>query len=197
MEYLIGIVGGIYTVIKTKVPVTVEEYGDRYCLIGPLSRKNSSFEVEVCEPECHVIGKSLKEMRDAGVRVVYGKWLIDGSPSVILFDVESVLHRLQEWKGDLWKLAGIPSPSNDLEMNGAILLGYLAAWFIGLVSFDGSLILNFAVLVLRETPRSGCNHSLSRVAIIGWLSFKQEERHSGFYYFYHPRNSAGTVFVCW
>jgi glycogen synthase len=27
-------VGGIYTVIKTKVPVTVSEYGERYCLIG-------------------------------------------------------------------------------------------------------------------------------------------------------------------
>jgi len=32
-------VGGIYTVIKTKVPVTVKEYGDRYVLSSPFCIK--------------------------------------------------------------------------------------------------------------------------------------------------------------
>lgn len=31
-------VGGIYSVIKSKAPVTTAEYGDRYTLIGPLNR---------------------------------------------------------------------------------------------------------------------------------------------------------------
>ena len=31
-------VGGIYTVIKTKVPVTVKEYGDRYVFLLSLGR---------------------------------------------------------------------------------------------------------------------------------------------------------------
>lgn len=31
-----SIVGGIYSVIKSKAPVTTAEYGDRYTLIGPL-----------------------------------------------------------------------------------------------------------------------------------------------------------------
>ena len=30
--------GGIYSVIKSKAPVTTAEYGDRYTLIGPLNR---------------------------------------------------------------------------------------------------------------------------------------------------------------
>lgn len=92
-----------------------------------------------------MIDKCLKEMRSAGVHVVYGKWLIDGFPSVILFDVDSVLHRLNEWKSDLWTLASIPSPSNDLEMNGSILLGYLVAWFMGLVR----IFLCLAKVILR------------------------------------------------
>jgi glycogen(starch) synthase len=73
-------------------------------------------------------------MRECGVRVVCGKWLVDGSPNVILFDLGSVAHRLNEWKADLWEKAGIPSPATDVEMNDAILLGYSIAWFLGEVS---------------------------------------------------------------
>jgi glycogen(starch) synthase len=133
MNSYLNLVGGIYTVLKTKVPITVEEYGNRYCLIGPLSKKNSSLEVEICEPEDSLIQECLNEMRCNGVKVLFGKWLVDGSPSVILFDLEAVIHRLNEWKSDLWNFAGIPSPSNDQEMNDAIIFGYLNAWFLGLV----------------------------------------------------------------
>lgn len=133
MNSYLNLVGGIYTVLKTKVPITVEEYGNRYCLIGPLSKKNSSLEVEICEPEDVLIQECIEEMRCNGVKVLFGKWLVDGSPSVILFDLENMVHRLHEWKGDLWKVTGIPSPSNDQEMNDAIIFGYLNAWFLGLV----------------------------------------------------------------
>jgi hypothetical protein len=43
-------VGGIYTVIKTKTPVTCKEFGDRYTLIGPLSYKTAPMEVEQMDP---------------------------------------------------------------------------------------------------------------------------------------------------
>jgi hypothetical protein len=33
-------VGGIYSVLKSKAPVTTAEYGDRYTLIGPLNRQS-------------------------------------------------------------------------------------------------------------------------------------------------------------
>ncbi|TFY74002.1 hypothetical protein EWM64_g10008 [Hericium alpestre] len=49
-------IGGIYTVIKTKVPITVSEFGDRYTLIGPLSYKTASMEVEAEEPtDPHIV----------------------------------------------------------------------------------------------------------------------------------------------
>ncbi|KAG0337544.1 glycogen synthase isoform 1 [Podila horticola] len=91
-------VGGIYTVLKSKAPVTSHEYGDRYTMIGPLSYKTAPLE---------------------------------GAPKVLLFDTGSVYHKLDEWKGDLWNVAGIPSPPNDHETNEAILFGYLVAWFLG------------------------------------------------------------------
>jgi glycogen(starch) synthase len=42
--------------------------------------------------------------------------------------------RMNEWKTDLWNLAGIPSPPNDHENNEAIVFGYIVAWFLGDVS---------------------------------------------------------------
>ncbi|KAJ7186688.1 glycogen synthase [Mycena filopes] len=124
-------VGGIYTVIKTKVPVTVSEYGDRYCLIGPLSYKTAPMEVEPEEPKDPHLAATLDAMRAQGVKALYGRWLIEGAPHVLLFDTGSMYSRLDEWKGDLWNLAGIPSPPNDHETNETIVFGYLVAWFLG------------------------------------------------------------------
>ncbi len=130
-------VGGIYTVIKTKVPVTVAEYGDRYCLIGPLSYKTAPMEVDQEDPEDPHIAAALQVMRDSGVKALYGRWLIDGAPHVLLFDTGSQYSKVDEWKGDLWNLAGIPSPPNDHETNEAIVFGYIVAWFLGEVRLLG------------------------------------------------------------
>ncbi|KAK9767620.1 glycogen synthase isoform 1 [Basidiobolus ranarum] len=124
-------VGGIYTVIKTKVPVTVQEYEGRYTLIGPLSYKSAPMEVESLEPEDPYIKQTLEVMKEHGVKYLYGRWLVEGAPHVLLFDCGAISHKLDEWKGDLWKTAGIPSPPNDAETNEAILLGYQVAWFLG------------------------------------------------------------------
>ncbi|CAL1702466.1 unnamed protein product [Somion occarium] len=124
-------VGGIYTVIKTKVPVTVSEYGDRYCLIGPLSYKTAPMEVEQQEPKDPHLASTLESMRNVGVKALYGRWLIEGAPHVLLFDTGSQYSRLDEWKGDLWNLAGIPTPPNDHETNETIVFGYIVAWFLG------------------------------------------------------------------
>jgi glycogen synthase len=35
-------VGGIYSVLKSKAPVTTAEYGERYTLIGPLNHQSVS-----------------------------------------------------------------------------------------------------------------------------------------------------------
>ncbi|KAH9822382.1 family 3 glycosyltransferase [Melampsora americana] len=129
------VIGGIYTVIKTKAPVTCQEYGDRYCLMGPLSYKSAPMEVEAMEPETPELRDSLQSMRDRGVKYLYGRWLIEGGPRVLLFDTGCVMNRLDEWKSDLWNLAGIPTPPNDSETNDTIVFGYLVAWFLGEVSW--------------------------------------------------------------
>ncbi|EDO14589.1 hypothetical protein Kpol_295p5 [Vanderwaltozyma polyspora DSM 70294] len=132
-------VGGIYSVLKSKAPTAVAQYGDNYTLVGPLNRSSYQSEVEELDindpntfPEDILpIKYVLESMRARGVHFVYGRWLIEGAPRVILFELGSVGHYLNDWKGDLWSLVGIPSPENDAETNDAILLGYTVAWFLG------------------------------------------------------------------
>ena len=66
--------------------------------------------------------------------MVYGRWLIEGAPRVLLIDTKSAYRFLDEWKADLWNTAGIPSPPGDDETNEAVVFGYLVAWFLGEVS---------------------------------------------------------------
>ena len=132
-------VGGIYSVLKSKAPITSAQYKQNYTLIGPLNKATYQSEVDQIDweaddafpDELKPIQTVLRNMRDKGFYFVYGTWLIEGSPKVILFDLGSCSSHLNEWKGDLWSLVGIPSPDNDTETNDAILLGYTVAWFLG------------------------------------------------------------------
>jgi len=44
-------VGGIYTVLRTKAPISTDELGDQYCMIGPYNEERVKLEVELLEPE--------------------------------------------------------------------------------------------------------------------------------------------------
>ena len=160
-------VGGIYTVIKTKVPVTVSEYGDRYTLIGPLSYKTAPMEVEAKEPTDPHLAATLDVMRQAGVKILYGRWLIEGAPNVLLFDTGSQYSRLDEWKGDLWNLAGIPTPPNDHETNETIVFGYIVAWFLGEVRH----VLSPRSVCCSDLRVVGPRHSVVDIAALGTYAF--------------------------
>ncbi|OMH79937.1 Glycogen [starch] synthase [Zancudomyces culisetae] len=138
-------VGGIHTVLKTKVPVTVKEYGSRYYLMGPLNHKSYRVEVEEMDIKNAIIKEAIEDMRRQGIHVVHGRWLIEGAPNVILFDLGSAYYKINEWKKDLWECAGIPTPDSDIEMNDTVLLGYMIQWFLTLVSgkTDKAIVAHF------------------------------------------------------
>lgn len=96
-----------------------------------LTPSQANVEVEELEPKDPALVATIKSMQERGIKTLYGRWLIDGAPRVLLFEIGSAWHYLDEWKGDLWSVAGIPSPPNDTETNDAIILGYLVAWFLG------------------------------------------------------------------
>lgn len=63
------------------------------------------------------------------MQVHFGRWLIEGSPYVILFDIGSAAWNLDRWKGDLWDTCNIGLPYHDREANDSLIFGSLVAWF--------------------------------------------------------------------
>jgi glycogen(starch) synthase len=87
-------VGGIYTVIRSKIPAMIEKWGDNYCLLGPLANPNINAEFDPIHDLSDPIGKTVEIMRNMGYEVWYGRWLVTGRPKVVLLNPENVFNRL-------------------------------------------------------------------------------------------------------
>ena len=103
-------------------------------------------------------------MQNRGITLLYGRWLIEGAPRILLIDTKTGYPWLDEWKADLWNNAGIPCPPADEETNEAVVFGYLVAWFLGEVRplFEGlerAMLTNYPVRLTRE--EEGCHCALS------------------------------------
>ncbi|KAJ8261975.1 hypothetical protein GJAV_G00160650 [Gymnothorax javanicus] len=122
-------VGGIYTVIQTKAKLTVDEWGENYFMVGPYYEHNFKMQVEECEAPNPAIKKAMDSLNNNGCQVRFGRWLIEGSPYVILFDIGSAAWNLDRWKGEFWDTCGIGLPFHDREANDSLIFGSLNAWF--------------------------------------------------------------------
>ncbi|XP_070350484.1 glycogen [starch] synthase, liver isoform X2 [Equus asinus] len=123
-------VGGIYTVIQTKAKTTADEWGDNYFLIGPYFEHNMKTQVEQCEPVNDAVRRAVDTMNKHGCQVRFGRWLIEGSPYVVLFDIGFSAWNLDRWKGDLWEACSVGIPYDDREANDMLIFGSLTAWFL-------------------------------------------------------------------
>ncbi|MDB5262736.1 MAG: glycoside transferase family protein [Adhaeribacter sp.] len=123
-------VGGIYTVIRSKVPSMMQTWGDCYCLIGPYFHHNAQAEFEPTDDYSGPFGQAVLKMRNMGFEVHYGHWLVTGSPLVVLLNPYSVYDRLGDIKFALWHNHHIPTPGNDDLLNQVEAFGFLAKTFL-------------------------------------------------------------------
>ncbi len=91
----------------------------------------AALEVEPLTPTNPEMALSISNMQARGIGLVYGRWLIEGAPRILLIDTKTGYQWLDEWKADLWNTCGIPSPDGDEETNEAVVFGYLVTWFLG------------------------------------------------------------------
>jgi len=125
-------VGGIYTVIRSKTSASVNEMGDQYVCIGPYVEMKARAEVEEEDfPPHHPLGQAVARSRQKGYQVHCGRWLVEGNPQVILFDVGSAAHKMAEFKHELYEKAGIGIPNEDMETNDCAIFGFMIADFLG------------------------------------------------------------------
>ena len=127
-------VGGIYTVIRSKVPSMQENWGENYLLLGPYVHPNVSAIFEPVEDEDDIFYRVVKQMRDSGMEVHYGRWLITGRPKVVLFNPFSVYGRLGEIKYLLWEHHDISLPGDDDLLNQVVAFGWMVKMFLTILS---------------------------------------------------------------
>ncbi len=127
-------VGGIYTVIRSKVPATMPVWGERYCLLGPYFPQMAQGEFEpydelTIHTAADPFGAAVRTMRAQGYDVQLGTWLVTGRPRVVLINPFQAYPRLGELKADLWQRHGIPSPDTDDLLHQVIAFGHLSTIF--------------------------------------------------------------------
>ncbi|HKK39852.1 MAG TPA: glycosyltransferase [Cryomorphaceae bacterium] len=127
-------VGGIYTVIRSKVPAAVGRHGDNYCLLGPLESDGISAEFDPISNLSDPIGRTVEKMRSMGYEVWYGTWLVTGRPKVVLLNPQNVFNRLETLYRHLKTDHGITANTGDALLEKMVLWADLNRTFFTILS---------------------------------------------------------------
>jgi len=120
-------VGGIYTVIRSKVPDMKHQWKENYSVIGPYFENNNEFEEEVDEEDS--LYQAVKILQSEGIDAHYGTWLISGRPKAVLLNPQSVFNKLDQIKFDLWENHDIKFEQHDELLDQVVAFGYLVYRF--------------------------------------------------------------------
>ncbi|HSO86316.1 MAG TPA: hypothetical protein VLQ91_07185, partial [Draconibacterium sp.] len=127
-------VGGIYTVIRSKVPSVIEKWGkDNYCLIGPYFADQAAAHFDPATDYSTPIGKAVLKLQERGFDIHYGHWIVSGRPNVVLFNPYSVFDMLGEIKHFLWKDYHISLPGGDELLDKVAAFGYQVKEFFNYI----------------------------------------------------------------
>jgi len=112
-------VGGIYTVVTSKMREAINNYGERYFLLGPDLKTNPDF--EETDEDCWVRIRESTAIKEIPCR--FGRWKIPGEPKVILvnfgkkYDKEQLLYRL-------WEDYGVDSIAGGWDYVEPVMFSY-------------------------------------------------------------------------
>ncbi|MCX6243188.1 MAG: alpha-glucan family phosphorylase [Bacteroidetes bacterium] len=140
-------VGGIYTVISTKAPSLVNEYHDKYILIGPDVWKETHENPEFLEDKFLYKAWRLKAESD-GLNIKIGRWNIPSQPVVVLIDFTPYFSQKDKIFAWLWETYKLDSLSGGWDYMEPALFGYAAAQVIEsfydyYVSFQDKIVAQF------------------------------------------------------
>ena len=117
-------VGGIHTVIASKVPTVKHQMGDKYITIGP------DFSQDAANPcfqeDASLMARWRESLYNKGVRVRIGRWAIDGSPITILIDFKSFIGQKDDILKQLWESYHVDSLSGQWDYIEPVLFGHAA-----------------------------------------------------------------------
>lgn len=123
-------VGGIYTVVRSKIPEMVRHWNDDFFLIGPYYHHNIVSDFDYADFKNPTINSAIENCRNKGLEIHVGQWLVSGRPQTILFNPESVMHKLGEIKYFYWEHHNIDFKNHDPLMDQVLAFGYMVYEFI-------------------------------------------------------------------
>jgi glycogen(starch) synthase len=128
-------VGGIHTVIKSKVPSILEHWQkDKYLLIGPYFEHQAAAAFEPIHDAGDDVFKAVQDLNQSGFKAYYGTWLIEGRPRIVLLDFTSSYDYLGDLKYLYWEHHGISFPEGDSLLEQVLLFGHQVHQFVKLFS---------------------------------------------------------------
>lgn len=131
-------VGGIYTVIRSKVPSVIEKWGaDNYFLIGPYFADQAAAHFDPATDYSTPVGKAVLKMQERGFDVYYGQWIVSGRPNVVLFNPYSVFDKLGEIKHQVWQDYHIALPGHDELLDKVVAFGFQVREFLKYLCTSG------------------------------------------------------------
>lgn len=131
-------VGGIYTVIRSKVPTVIEQWGkDNYFLIGPYFEDQASAHFDPATDFSTPIGKAVIKMQERGFDVHYGQWIVSGRPHVVLFNPYSVYYQLDDIKNFIRQEFHINLPGQDELIDKVAAFGFQVKEFLQYLCASG------------------------------------------------------------
>jgi glycogen(starch) synthase len=144
-------VGGIYTVIISKLIPILKTYKDSYYAIGPYFPVAKSGEFKE-KPAPDFLKSIFSEMQKIGIKCYFGTWMVDGEPNAILIDYSKFTYKTNDIKGKLWESFKIDSLNSEFH------------------DFDEPIVWSYAAGILLEKIKSSLGNKNIVAHCHEWLA---------------------------
>lgn len=121
-------VGGIYTVVSTKIPCMQERFGNNYFAVGPdvwKGKDNRDF-----MEDRSLFAEWRKYAESKGIFFRIGRWNIAGQPLAIMVDYRSLISKKDDILAEGWRDYKLDSISGQWDYIEPLLFGYASGRLI-------------------------------------------------------------------
>lgn len=113
----------------------VEKWGEDYLLLGPYFPQKALIEFEpITHDDGTEASKAVAAMREQGLDVQYGYWLITGKPRVVLFNLQSLAPRIDAVKYQLWERNRVSTLNVEDLVNQVVAFGEMIRIFLTILA---------------------------------------------------------------
>jgi glycogen(starch) synthase len=132
-------VGGIYQVLRSKTPLMVERWRERYAFIGPYIPEKAALEFEPGSAPGWLT-RAVDRAGADGVRVHVGRWLIPGRPLALLVEAPNTPEAVAEARARLAADHHIQVGAGDVILDKAIVFGVACMRLLAAIAAESAEI---------------------------------------------------------